>query len=80
MNVVDRAAVSNLWNEYLWGDYTEDFPTIAEKVRLAVRTNPKLLKPVEYSQDVEATCPWCVEDPAFTIADAREIYQLLGYV
>jgi hypothetical protein len=80
LEVVDRNAVSRLWQEYRWGNYAGAFLPTAEKVMRRLHDHPELLKPIEYPKDVDAACGWCVETEDFPIADRREVFRLLGYV
>jgi hypothetical protein len=78
--VADRDAASKLWQEYRWGNYTDEFLPTADEVVKLIRRRQDLLKTVEYSHDVDAKCQWCVEADEFPLADRREVFRLLGYV
>jgi hypothetical protein len=80
LEIVDRDSVDRLWLEYRWGRYNEDFWTTADRVKEAIGACGSLLAPVEYSQDLDSDCSWCVGSADLPRADVKEIHRLLGYV
>ena len=80
LEIVDQDAAGTLWHEYRWGNYTDEFLRTAEEVIEHIRRRQDLLKSIEYSQDVDADCEWCVETDEISITDRKEIFRQLEYV
>jgi len=80
LHVVDRDVACELWKEYSWGNYTDQFLPTANKVIDLVHRQQGLLKPIEYSQNTDEICQWCIKTDEFPIADRKAVFEMLGYV
>lgn len=76
----DTALTARLWKDYRRSGDSPDLNEVLNAVTIRVRERGDLLKPTEYSHDVNAECVWCVESDDFPLAPRSEIFEILGYL
>jgi hypothetical protein len=71
--------IENVWQEHRKPDDPKSFGEAAASLREAIVERTDLLTPPVYSTDVDEVCPRCESTAAFRLADARQVFGLLGY-
>jgi hypothetical protein len=71
--------IENVWREHRKPDDPKSFGETAAALRAAIVERTDLLTPPAYSTDFDEVCPRCESTAAFRLADAREVFGLLGY-
>lgn len=80
MAVADEGLTDSLWSEYRRDGDPANFGDVFGGVTSRLSERSDLLKPTEYSQDITAECPWCVQTDDFPLAPRSLIFEILGYV
>lgn len=80
MVVTDPGLTAELWNDYRRSSDPADLNDAFHAVTHMLGERSDLLRPVEYSQDINAECPWCIVSDDFPLAPRTQIYEMLGYV
>jgi hypothetical protein len=73
------ATIEDVWQEHRKPDDPERFAETVVLLRAAIETGTDLLVQPVYSTDVDRVCPRCEPSPSFPLADAREVFAVLGY-
>lgn len=76
----DLTTARKIWQDYRKEPETVDFDEAVEKVKQSLATNPNLLQPEKYCQNINFSCQWCCESESFPVSDRTKIYEILGYV
>jgi hypothetical protein len=71
--------IESVWQEHRKPEDPKSFGEAAASLREAIVECTDLLTPPTYSTDVDEVCPRCESTVAFRLADAREVFGLLGY-
>lgn len=71
--------IESIWPEHRKPDDPESFSEVVGRLRETIVSRPDLLVPSNYSTDVAAHCPRCESTKAFRLADAEQVFAILGY-
>jgi hypothetical protein len=71
--------IDNAWQEHRKPDDPKSFGETVVSLREAIVERADLLTASVYSTDVDEVCPRCESTAAFRLADARQVFGLLGY-
>lgn len=73
------SSIEDVWQEHRTPADPLTFKEVASLVPEAIRSRSDLLVEPKYSTDVNEYCPRCSNCEGFTLADPRQICDLLGY-
>lgn len=68
-----------VWREHRNPDDPETFAETLDLLLEAISARTDLLIQPVYSTDVDAICPRCASTASFPLADARDVFAVLGY-
>jgi hypothetical protein len=71
--------IENVWQEHRKPNDPKSFGETAASLREAIVERADFLTAPVYSTDVDEVCPRCESTAAFRLADARQVFGLLGY-
>lgn len=71
--------IENVWQEHRKPDDPKRFSDASAWLREVIAERADLLRAPVYSTDVDEVCPRCESTAAFRLADARQVFGLLGY-
>ncbi|HEX8069946.1 MAG TPA: hypothetical protein VF546_08345 [Pyrinomonadaceae bacterium] len=78
--VADMTVTREVWRDYRQETQHAEFDAAAAAVKARLATDPTLLQPEHYCQDVDFVCAWCQESASFPVAPRAKVYDVLGYV
>jgi len=71
--------IDEIWQEHRTPECPVSFSETIEELKKVIPARTELLAPRVYSKDVNAVCKRCHATDAFTLADARRVFSILGY-
>ncbi len=78
-DVAQPESIESVWREHRKAGDPENFAETVSLLRVAIATRKDLLVQPVYSTDVDEVCVRCESTASFPLADARQVFALLGY-
>jgi hypothetical protein len=79
LEFVTTEEVEPIWREHRKPQSPESFAETVRQLRRVIASRSDLLIPPTYSTNVDAVCHRCKGTGAFPLADARQVFSILGY-
>jgi len=77
--LVKSEEIEEVWEEHRKPECPEDFRETVTELRGAIALKPELLAPVTRLIDTSAVCARCQGTEAFRLAEASQVFSILGY-
>jgi hypothetical protein len=79
LEFVTTEEVESIWQEHRKPPSPESFSETVRQLRRVIASRSDLLIPPTYSTNVDEVCHRCEGTGAFPLADARQVFSILGY-